>query len=123
MGRKPAMSQKKILKAIAGSGGVVKLIAQRLNVDWHTAKKNIMKDEVTKSAYEDECDTVADLAETVILEALNAHDVRTAQWYLERKGAKRGYNPSIELKGNTTEPITLNFIDKEGDKFEKEKSE
>lgn len=116
MGRKPAMSQKKILKAIAGSGGVVKLIAQRLNVDWHTAKKNIMKDEVTKSAYEDECDTVADLAETVILEALNAHDVRTAQWYLERKGAKRGYNPTVKIEEEAKTVKHIFIDDLEADK-------
>lgn len=118
MGRKPTISKKKMLKAIQGTGGVVSLIAKRLDVDWHTAKKYLEKDEI-KQAYEAECDTVADLAETVIFEALNAHDVRTAQWYLERKAAKRGYNPALRIENEHDSAITLNFIDKEGSSFEK----
>ena len=118
MGRQKNITHKKLLKAIEESHGVISVIAKRLKVDWHTANKALKNDPIALEALQDETERIIDVAETVILNALMQEDIRTAQWYLERKGGKRGYNPALELKGNTSEPITLNFIDKEGANFD-----
>ena len=123
MGRKKLVTHKKLMKAIEESRGITAIVAKRLQVQWHTADTAIKNDPIALQAFIDEKENILDVAETVIMNALINDDVRTAQWLLERKGSKRGYNPTVELKGNGTEPITLNFIDKEGSKFEQEKSE
>ena len=120
MGRKKLVTHKKLMKAIVESRGITAIVAKRLQVQWHTADTAIKNDPIALQAFIDESENVLDVAETVIMNALINEDVRTAQWLLERRGSKRGYNPSVELKGTPNEPITLNFIDKEGDKFEKE---
>ena len=119
MGRKKIVTHKKLMKAIEECRGITAIVAKRLQVQWHTADTAIKNDPIALQAFNDEKENILDVAETVIMNALINEDVRTAQWLLERRGSGRGYNPSVELKGNTTEPITLNFIDKEGDKFEK----
>ena len=123
MGRKKLVTHKKLMKAIVESRGITAIVAKRLQVQWHTADTAIKNDPIALQAFIDESENVLDVAETVIMNALINEDVRTAQWLLERRGSKRGYNPSVELKGTPNEPITLNFIDKEGSKFEQEKAE
>ena len=120
MGRKKLVTHRKLMNAIVESHGVVSIIAKRLNVEWHTANTAIKSDPIALQAFNDETDRLVDVAETVILNALMSEDIRVAQWYLERKGMRRGYNPTVKVKGSPTEPITLNFIDKEGSKFEQE---
>ena len=122
MGRKKLVTHKKLMKAIVESRGITAIVAKRLQVQWHTADTAIKNDPIALQAFIDESENVLDVAETVIMNALINEDVRTAQWLLERRGSKRGYNPSVELKGTPSEPITLNFIDKEGSKFEQEKT-
>lgn len=122
MGRKKLVTHKKLMKAIVESRGITAIVAKRLQVQWHTADTAIKNDPIALQAFIDESENVLDVAETVIMNALINEDVRTAQWLLERRGSKRGYNPSVELKGTPNEPITLNFIDKEGSKFEQEKT-
>ena len=123
MGRKKLVTHKKLMKAIVESRGITAIVAKRLQVQWHTADTAIKNDPIALQAFIDESENVLDVAETVIMNALINEDVRTAQWLLERRGSKRGYNPSVELKGTPNEPITLNFIDKEGGKFEEGKQE
>ena len=104
------------MKAIEDSHGVIAVIAKRLGVEWHTANSAIMNDPMAFQKYQDETDKIVDVAETVILNALMNEDIRVAQWYLERKGAFRGFNPSVEVRNSGDSNITMNFIDKEAAK-------
>lgn len=119
MGRRKVCTRNKLIKAIRNSSGVISIIAERVGCCRQTVATALKNDPIAKEYYDAECDTVLDIAEVVVIDSIKNQDVNTAKWYLERKGAKRGYNPSVELKGNATETITLNFIDKEGDSFEK----
>lgn len=38
-------------------------------------------------AYQDECETVIDMAESVLMASIRSGDVTSAKWYLERKRA------------------------------------
>ncbi len=117
MGRRKLVTHNKLMKAIKNSNGIITIIADRLGVARGTVHRYMNEDAEAKALYEAECETVLDIAEVVIIDAIKNQDVQTAKWYLGTKGGKRGYNPALELKGNTSEPITLNFIDKERANF------
>ena len=110
-------SKKKLIKAIENSNGIVRLIADRLGVTRQTVWRLIKESPEAQECYDDECDTVLDIAEVVIIDAIKNKDVNTARWYLQTKGGKRGYNPRMELESKADSSITLNFIDKEGEHF------
>ena len=80
------------IDAIAGSAGIVSTIAKRVGCDWHTARKYIDTRPTIMAAYEDECNKVLDLAETVVIESLQHKDEQMAKWYLTMKGRERGYS-------------------------------
>lgn len=111
MARKPKVTHKRLMKAIEGSGGVITNIAFKLSVDWHTAKKAIENDSEAKEFYEGEGNKVTDLAQNIIIEALNDHDLGTAKWWLERKGAALGYNPTIKIDETKNVSVTHEYID------------
>ena len=115
--RKKRVTHTKLMKAIKNSNGIITIIADRLGVCRQTVHKYMNEDAEAKALYESECETVLDIAEVVVIDAIKNQDIQTAKWYLGTKGGKRGYNPAIELKGNSSEPITLNFYDKEGENF------
>lgn len=117
MGRRKAFNRIKLIKAIKNSNGIITIIADRLGVCRQTVSKALKNDPIAQEYYEDECDTVLDIAEVVIIDAIKNQDVNTAKWYLSTKGGKRGYNPRMELESKVDNAITLNFMDKEGGNF------
>ena len=87
------------IDAIEGSAGIITTIATRVNCAWHTAKKYITNYPTIARAYDDECERVKDLAESVVIKAMNAEDVQTAKWYLTLKAKDRGYVQRQEVSG------------------------
>ena len=86
-----------IKKAIEDSGGQYQTIAERLGCEWHTAKTYVEKDEETKKAYENETESVLDLAESKLIENIKDNDNTAIIFYLKTKGKKRGYIERSEL--------------------------
>lgn len=80
-----------LLNAIKDSNGIISTIAKRLNVSWDTARKYIKKDADAVREYENERNGILDLAENVIIDALQKNDISTAKWILQIKGKSRGY--------------------------------
>lgn len=97
-----------IKKAIEDSGGNVQLIAQRLGCAWHTAKSYIEKFPETKLAYENEEESVLDLAESKLIENISDNDNTAIIFYLKTKGKKRGYveRQEVEHAGEVTIQLT-----------------
>jgi hypothetical protein len=108
------LSQTKFIKALQGTGGIVKLIAQRLGV-----ADNVVRNRLTnlqnrwpdwteaRQAYVDECERVHDLArETVITKGIQSPDaelaVKTAQWWLERRCAEFAAKNRTVVEGGDT---------------------
>lgn len=89
----------KLITAIKGSGGVISVIAQRLQVDWHTAKKAIDDYEPAKQAWQNEREWLLDIAEGSIINSINNGDTHDAKWVLTRLGKTRGYGDAMEIKG------------------------
>lgn len=121
-GKRRKCTRKRVIKAIQGSGGIISTIAGRCEVEWHTIQRYIDTDEIIRQAYENECDKILDMAESVVLGAIKEKDVRTTMWYLENKGRNRGYGMPLPA-GNTDNSVTLNFYDSEGEYEESNQSE
>mgnify|MGYP003616620577 CR=1 FL=1 len=96
-----------IKKAIADSGGIIATIAERLGCEWHTAKSYIEKYEETKSAYEAESESVIDLAESKLIENIQANDNTAILFYLKTKGKKRGYIERNEIEHSSNGTIGM----------------
>jgi hypothetical protein len=99
------------IKAMPKSGGIVTTIARRVGCDWHTAKKYIDTMPTVKAAYDDECESVIDMAEGVLLKGIEGGDTADAKWYLSRKGKRRGYVERQELTGADGSSITVSWDD------------
>ena len=103
-------TQKQILQAIEGSGGIVSAVAARLGCDWNTARKYIDKWKATEISFEAERERVLDLAETTLVKAIKGGDVGAAKWYLSRIGRRRGFGDAVDVTTGG-KPITeIRFV-------------
>lgn len=84
-------TEKKVLAAIKGSGGIVTTIANRLGAEWHTAKKLTEKWESTKQAVRDERETILDMSESAVLKSIKEGNTQDAKWLLSSLAKNRGY--------------------------------
>ena len=84
------------IDAIPGSAGIITTIARRVGCAWHTAKKYIEKYATAKRAYEDECESILDLAEVEAIKLIKERDSSMIRWYLSTKGKNRGYVERVE---------------------------
>jgi len=85
-----------VLDAISGSGAIMSTIAKRLNCGWATARSYVQRWEETQQAYEDEEQTILDMAESTLYQAIRNNDVQAAKWLLSTKGKRRGYSERYE---------------------------
>ena len=107
MGRRNQYSAADFIKAIPGSGGIISTIAKRVGCNWQTAKLHIETMPTVAAAYADECETVLDMAESVLLKNIKEGDSADAKWYLSRKGKGRGYVERTESTNHTIDLRTL----------------
>lgn len=88
------------IKAIPGSGGIVATIAKRVGCEWSTANRYIKDYPTIQQAYQDECETVSDMAESTLIKSMQEGDVSSAKWWLARKRRITfGDNVDITSKG------------------------
>ena len=104
-----AYKASQFIEAIPGSGGIISTIAARVGCHWHTARRFCMEVKAVKEVYDDEVEKTYDMAEAVVLKALQKEDIPTAKWYLTMKAANRGYAPTQknEVTGAAGEPMTI----------------
>ena len=81
---------------IQKSGGIISTIAARVGCDWNTARKHIDNSPKLTQMYNDECESVLDMAESVLIKSIQAGDTQDAKWLLARKGKQRGYADKVE---------------------------
>lgn len=116
---KELFTAQQFIDAIPKTGGIISTIAAKVGCTWHTAKKYIDEYPTIQQAYQDECEAVMDVAESVVV--ANIHnaaklskagdivDSTDAKWYLSRKGKSRGYVERQEVSGPDGGPITVNW--------------
>lgn len=116
-----SITARKLKKAIEGSYGIIKRVAKRAGCSTKTVSRKLKQYPELQDLLEEEKATLRkdlnDMADLVILDALEDNDRRVAMWVKERLGADEGYNPALKLESKGDSTITLNFIDKEGGDF------
>ncbi len=108
---KPLYTAQQFLEAIPGTGGIVTAIAKKVGCDWSTAKKYIGAHPTVQAAYNDECESVLDLAEAKTIQLIQAGDAQMIRYYLSTKGKRRGYVERQELAGADGGPVRLVWDD------------
>ena len=101
--------------AIPGTGGIISSIARKVGCDWSTAKRWITEYPTVKQAYDDECESVLDMAEGVLLKNIKDGDSADAKWYLSRKGKRRGYVERQEVEHDGDLVVNLSWGDNADD--------
>ena len=76
---------KQFESAIPGSGGIIATIAGRVGCSWHTAASYLKDSPTLARMYEDEASKIDDLAESVVIKAMQEGDINAAKWWLERR--------------------------------------
>lgn len=96
------LTDKMILKAIKGSNGIISTIAKRVKCDWHTVNDyiNLKGKEDIKQAFDNEKESLLDMSEKVISDAIKKKDVDAAKWYLSKIGRKRGFGEKVDITSN-----------------------
>jgi len=87
------------IKAIPGTGGIISAIARKVDCEWNTAKAYIDKYPTIKQAYDNECQTILDMAETGLYKAIREGKDWAIKYILSTKGKSRGYVERQELSG------------------------
>ena len=98
---------------IIGSGGIISTVADRVGCAWRTVRDHIEQSPRLKALYDAECETVLDVAESVVYGNVQAAaklqadarkvgvaaivDSADARWLLTRKGRSRGYGETSEV--------------------------
>lgn len=102
---------KQFTDAIPGTGGIIAAIAKRVGCDWHTAKKYIDTLPTVKQAYDDECSSIDDMAESTVIRAIKDGDVGAAKWWLEKRRRDRFAN-TVEVTGANGGPLTMQVVER-----------
>jgi hypothetical protein len=97
------------IDAIPGTGGIITAIARKVGCAWHTVKKYIDTYATVQAAYQDECESILDLAEAKVISAIKNDDGQMIRYYLSTKGKRRGYSERHETSGPDGGPIGLAF--------------
>lgn len=95
------ITTKQMVKAIEGTGGIKTMIAKRLGVNRNMIDYYLKKYATVRKAYDQETETIGDIAETTILKDIQEGSVETAKWYARVKLTGRGYaeKQQIETSG------------------------
>lgn len=81
-------------------------VQQRLGCkSWRTAREYVNKWAETREAWESENEHTDDLAEAVIIKAIQNNDIPTAKWWLERR-RRRAYCINERVQNETQEVPT-----------------
>lgn len=98
MSRTSNITRKRLLAAIKNTGGIVSVIAKKLECDWHAARYAIDRDPVALQAWHDEREGILDLAESALVKSIQGGDTQDAKWLLARLGKHRGYAERLEFE-------------------------
>jgi len=91
-----------------GTGGIVATLARRVGCDWHTAKKYIDEYPTVRQAYDDECESINDLAESTLIKSIQDGDTASAKWWLSKK-RKPTFGDAVDIT-SAGEAITFRVV-------------
>lgn len=120
MTRPQRYKAEQVIEAIKGTGGIISLIAKKLGCEWHCVQDYIRRYATVKQAYDDEVESLVDLAESIIIRNIQIAaehqnlrgapmivDTADVRFYLSRKGRARGYSSKVEVTGEDGDAIRV----------------
>ena len=116
MGRKRKVTPKKLRNAIQGTGGNKTLIARKLDVIRNTIVVCLAREgkgwDKARRAYNDECEKVADSAESTVQEMIGQRSdinlaASTARWYLSIIRQKYKETKTLHLKADVNAHVKV----------------
>lgn len=107
MGKPNQYTAAQFIKAIPGTAGIITAIAHKVGCTWGTAKKYINTHPTVTKAYQDECETLTDVAEAKLYVQINKGEMWAVKYYLSTKGKSRGYTTRTEHTGPSGEAIAV----------------
>lgn len=103
-------TQQEVIDAIRGSHGIKITIARKLKVHRNSVLNYLKRYAQAREVYEEETESMGDLAESVIIKAIKRDDVETAKWYCRMKLKERGYLERNEHTGAEGGPIVIKVV-------------
>ena len=98
------------IKAIPGTGGIISAIARKVDCEWNTAKAYINKYPTIRQAYDNECQTILDMAETGLYKAIREGKDWAIKYILSTKGKSRGYVERQEVTGADGGKVQIEYV-------------
>lgn len=96
-----------LIVALRKNAGIKSAAAKALGVERNTVQERVERNPKIQQILRDIREEIVDLAEGVVVDALNDKDRETARWALNRLGKERGYALKIE---NSVDPEQLETI-------------
>lgn len=106
-----------------GSHGIVSTVATALGLSWQGAKNAIERYEATKAAMTAEREKVVDVAESRLMEAVNAGEAWAIRFYLNNQAKPRGYGWKNLAIASTDPPKVIGLYAEDSDLTENPESD
>lgn len=98
MARGNGFTAQQFIDAIPGSAGIITVISKRVGCAWNTTRKYIDQYATVRQAYDDECESILDLAEGKLYESVKGGEISAIKYLLSTKGKRRGYYEKREVE-------------------------
>lgn len=105
-----AYTDKQIIDALEKSGGNQAAAARALDCSRNTIRNRINSSDKVKKAYDEVNEANLDRAENELMELVKEGDFKAIKFYLRTKGRTRGYGDKMELDGDLSSTINVNFV-------------
>jgi transposase len=86
MAKSTTHNAEQVIEAIRGTGGIKTTIAKRLKVSRWTVDNYLDRWVTVREAYEEECESVTDMAETNLFQEIKDRNFQAIKFYLQTKG-------------------------------------
>jgi len=96
MGRK-RYTARQFIDAILRTGGIIGAIAKNVGCTWHTAKKYCTQYPSVARVYQDECESILDMAEVELIQQIRNGEQWAVKYILSTKGKQRGFTEKQEV--------------------------
>lgn len=106
------LTVKKATEALLQERGVVKYAAKALGVHRWTLHKFIQEHPELNEVRDEALNEFLDDCEHKVIAAVDANDMQTVRWALERLGKDRGFSSRVESTGANGEPLAFERIER-----------
>ena len=108
-----------IERALRVAAGVRTAAAERLGISRQALARRIQASARLQRVVAEVEDNLLDMAEAKILQSVQAGDLSSARYLLDRKGRARGWGSRTEITGPAGAPVTFNLTELSDDDLDR----